>query len=72
MEEPRSLVILEDTWIKANMEYIVNLGKPTNVFEGPLLHSTGSQTPHYLKNLLSLPHLPARKTWWKEPLVDYS
>jgi hypothetical protein len=44
------------------MEYIVNLGKPTNVFEGPLLHSTGSQTPHYLKNLLSLPHLPARKT----------
>jgi hypothetical protein len=37
-----------------------------------LLHSAKSQTSLCLKNLLSLPHLPSRKTWWKEPLIDYN
>jgi hypothetical protein len=72
VEEPRSHVILEDTWIKANMDYITNLGEPINVFEGQLLHSTRSQTPLYLKNLLFSPHLPTRKTHEKEPLIDYN
>jgi len=44
------------------MDCIVNLGEPTDVFEGILLHSAKSQTPLCLKNLLFLSHLPTRKT----------
>jgi hypothetical protein len=37
-----------------------------------LLHSKKAWTPLCLHNLLSLSHLPIRKTSDKEPLVDYS
>ncbi len=72
MEEPKSHVILEDTWIEANMDYIANLGEPTYVYKGQLLHSTKSQIPLCIKNLLFLPHLPTKKTCMKEPLIDYN
>jgi hypothetical protein len=42
------------------------------VFEGQLLHYARSWTPLCLKKLLFLPHLPARKTCEKEPLIDYN
>jgi len=53
------------------MDCIANLGEPIDVFEGQLLHFARSRIPFFLKNLLSLPHLPARKTCEKEPLIDY-
>jgi hypothetical protein len=49
VEEPKSFVILEDIGIEANMDYIADLGEPTNVFEGQLLHFARSQTPLCLK-----------------------
>jgi hypothetical protein len=71
MEELKSHVILKDTSTKIDMDYIANLGELIDVFERQLLHFVKSQTPFCLKNLLSLPHLPAKKTCEKEPLVDY-
>jgi hypothetical protein len=62
VEEPRSLVILEDTKIKFNMDCIANLGEPTYVFKGQLLHSVRSRIPFGSRNLLFLSHLPTRKT----------
>jgi hypothetical protein len=52
------------------MDYIANLGEPTYVSKRQLLHFAKSQTPFCLKNLLFLPHLPAKKTHGKEPLID--
>ncbi len=72
VEEPKNLVIFEDIGIKAYMDCIANLGEPTKVFERQLLHFARSQTPFCLKSLLSLPHLFARKTCKKEPLIDYN
>jgi hypothetical protein len=54
------------------MDYITNQGETINVFEGQLLHYARSRTPLCLKKLLFLPHLPARKTCEKEPLIDYN
>ncbi len=72
MEELKSHVILEDIGTKVDMDCITNLGEPIDVSKRQLLHSIRSQTPFCLKNLLSLPHLLARKTCGKEPLIDYS
>jgi hypothetical protein len=38
VEELISLIILKDTGIEVDMDYITNLGEPTNVSEGQLLH----------------------------------
>jgi hypothetical protein len=38
VEELISLIILEDTKIEVDMDYIVNLGEPTNVSKKQLLH----------------------------------
>jgi hypothetical protein len=72
VEEPRRHVILENTWTKIDMDCIVNLGEPTNVSKRQLLHYAKSQTPFCLKNLLFVPHLPAKKTHGKEPLINNS
>jgi hypothetical protein len=42
VEEPRSLVILEDIGIETNMDCKTNQGELTDVFEGQLLHFTRS------------------------------
>jgi hypothetical protein len=72
VEELRIHVSLEDIGIEVDMDYIINLGEPIDVFKRQLLHFTKIRTPLCLKNLLSLPHLPIRKTHGKEPLIDYN
>jgi hypothetical protein len=57
---------------KSWYDYIANLGEPIDVSKRQLLHSTKSQTPLCLKNLLFLPHIPAKKTHGKKPLIDYN
>jgi hypothetical protein len=43
-----------------------------NAFERELFHSRKVPTPIFLQNLLSLPHLHARKTCGKKLLIDYN
>jgi hypothetical protein len=71
VEQLTSLSNLENIGTKGNLYYIVDLSEPTHASEEELMHSRGIQTPFCLKNLLSLPHLPTKKTRGKEPLMDY-
>ncbi len=72
MEELASLGNLEDTKTEGNLNYAVHLFEPTHALEEELLHSKKGQAPLCLHNLLSLSHLPTRKTSNKELLVDYN
>ncbi len=72
MEEPASLGNHEDTRKEGNLDYAVDLFEPTYVTKVELLHSKKTWAPLCLHNLLSLSHLPIRKTSDKKPLVDYS
>jgi hypothetical protein len=71
VEEPTSLGIIEDTRTKSTLDYIVNLCEPTNAYEGELFHSKKAPAPICFQNLLSLSHLPTRKTRGKELLINY-
>jgi hypothetical protein len=72
VEEPTSLGNLEDTSTKGYLDYIVNLFQPTHVTEKELVHFRRARAPLCLQNLLSLSHMPPRKTSGKESLMDYS
>jgi len=71
VEQLTSLSNLENIGTKGNLYYAVDLFEPTHASEEELMHSRGIQTPFCLKNLLSFPHLPTKKTHNKEPLMDY-
>jgi hypothetical protein len=71
VEELTNLGIIEDTRTEGTLDYIINLCEPTNAFEGELFHSKKVLAPICLQNLLSLPHLLARKTHSKESLINY-
>jgi len=71
VEQLTSLSNLENIGTKGNLYYIVDLSEPTHASEEVLMHYRGIRTPFCLKNLLSLPHLPTKKTRGKEPLMDY-
>ncbi len=67
VEEPTSLGNLEDTRTEGNLDYVVYLFEPKHAIEEELLHSRKARAPLCLHNLLSLSHLPTRKTSDKKP-----
>jgi hypothetical protein len=53
VEEPTNFGNLEDTWTKSNLDYIVDLSKPTCAIEKKLVHFGKARVPLCLQNFCS-------------------
>ncbi len=72
MEEPTSRNNLEDTRIKGNLDYTIDLFEPTHAIEKELLHFRKLELLFAIMICSPSLHMPTRKASRKEPLVDYS